>query len=309
MVFNARPSVIRVMIAWTLVLLIVVPLPAQRDQLPRHIPDQPVQPPPPIRSPLEKLIQKYTSTVDLSFGEPSIGKIRMIWLHDELLKAVVDEFASQNVLPPTEIVKLRQRLSIMLQTSKSIPFLVIFQPATNALIGRPEWMTSPNHMKQYPSLLLRGTGSQMEGPYKWSQILGEGTHTFFESVTTGYAIYKARRPDGRKLVQSDDFSFSVEYKGLAVSKDTEYSIEAEFHYDLMPVPIQSIIDASIPSWNPGIVRVIPAEVARGEGQNTRQVQAFTSQASATTLTRSEIIGIVGLVIAFAQFIAAAGVLL
>jgi hypothetical protein len=310
MLVNA--SFLRVIAAWIAVFLSTLPMYAQqrdwhsfaqdgRNQNPTSPEVIPSDQSPP--SVLEGLVRKYTSSVDLAgAGGKPIGKVRMIWLKDDLLKAVVEEYARKNLLPPAEIAKLKSELSRKLQTSRSYPFLVSVQPAENGLIGRPLWIASPNGQKQYPSILLRGTGNYISGPVKWSQILGENTPGYFASDTTGYVIYKSDRDAGGPIVQADDFSFSLEYRCQAVSQNTKYNVEAEFHYDLMPIPIQSIIDAKIKSWNPGLARISVIPEYRADQPDDGRRVVYNTQDSSTSLTRSEIIGIIGLAISFAQFL-------
>jgi len=311
MPLNVRATILRLITAWTAVFLSILPMCAQQTDWQRFTQDGKNQNPasqkpiPPDQSPpstLEGLVRKYTSSIDLSGnGGKPLGKVRMIWLKDDLLKAVVQEYAKKNLLPPAEIDRLTRELSRKLQSSKSYPFLVLVQPAPGALIGRPLWTTSPNRQREYPSILLRGTGNYITGPVKWSQILGENTPGYFSSDTTGYAIYKAEKDDGGPIVQADDFSFSLEYKCQAAAQGTTYNVEAEFHYDLMPVPIQSIVDASVQSWNPGLARI--TAIPEYRAANERPIEYHT-QDSSTSLTRPEIIGIIGLVISFAQFLVA-----
>jgi len=264
-------------------------------------------------SALEELIRKYTSTADIRGVGQSAGKIRMIWLNKELLTAILQNYGQAENKSAPEMNVLKAKLERKLDVERSIPFLVIIEPERGALIGRPEWAFDPELKKNFPSILLRGTGNKMGIPHKWQQILGEGNPGYFSGPTFGYVLYRDRVSDGTPLVHPDELSFSVEYRAPAVVAATEYALEAEFHFDLMPIDLIKDLHPGILSWNNSIVRMnekpqyVATRNTNPAGGSATGVTAPTavtvhSQTSATELSHQEILQIMSLALSFAEFL-------
>jgi hypothetical protein len=248
---------------------------------------------------LELLIRKYTSDADFGVA----GKVQLIWLTPELLDGLVEKYGREQKKSLLEVRALKGAVKKNLEADKAVAFLMIVRPEKDAFIGQPDW--NKDGGSPHPYVILRGTGNRVSIPYKWDQILGEGKFMWYSKVASGYLLYKAHAADGQILIDPSDLSFSVQVYTVAKSpRNNKYDVYAEFHYKLVPVPLQSMVDSSIPSWNDALVEMTPLnEYGRPEtGSQNERVASL--QSSSTNLSRSEILQIVGLGIAFAQFIAA-----
>lgn len=303
-------------IALVLVILAAVQLPAQ--EILQNQPSCQTEPSaavPTLSPEIEALIRRYTSTVDLKEGDRSLGKIRMVWLHPALVDAIIDEYGTQKRLSPIALARIKRAVHLKLKGPHYMPFLLLFQPDSETRIGRPDWIPSSDGRKYYPSVLLRGSAGHSAGPYIYYKALGHGETQkfFFTQPSHAYVIYRAERNDGRSFIQKNDLSFAVDYQGTVGIGDKDYKLEAEFEYDLMPIPMHELIDSKITSWNQGWATLTlkppeNLEVSRYHYPAIQQESApvpvpqFYTQASATSMSRSEIIGVVGLLIGFAQLV-------
>ena len=268
-------------------------------------------------STLEQLIRKYTSAADVTADHASVGKLRLIWLNWELLKALVEHYGEQQGKTVAEINLLKQKVAAKLELAHSTAFLLIVTPEEPSMIGMPAWVSSDSGKSYHPAVTLRGTGNQLQAPYRWHKILGVGEEYpgYYSHVISGCLLYKTRTSDGHRLIDQKDFSFSVELDSSALvttkaSHDAQYDLHASFYYDLMPVPLQSIVDQTIPSWNNALVQIKRRNGFSGrsyqnvpyESQPATSYAQYYSQGNAMSLSRPEILQIIGLGIAFAQFL-------
>jgi hypothetical protein len=263
---------------------------------------------------LENLVRKYTSALDLKVGKASLGKIRLVWLGSELLRVMVQRYADTNHLSAVQTISLKKKLARKLELDQAVPFLIIVQPGKDSVLGSPVWASSDDGKKQSPAAFLSGTANRIGAPYKWSQILGEGEEVYYTQPVWGYLVYKARDTDGQKLVHPDDFSFSVRVLSYAAMctpdrQEKIYDLDVAFHYDLMPIQFQQVIDKSVPSWNNAVANLIERPVLANSSSidvrtSSGTYPVYYAQGSATSLSRSEILQIVGLAIAFAQLLVA-----
>lgn len=126
-------------------------------------------------------------------------------------------------------------------------------------------------------------------------------------------IYRAERDDGRPFIQQNDLSFAVDYQGTVMIGDKDYTLKAEFEYDLMPIPMHELIDSKVTSWNQGWAEItrksaegLVASRYRYPGAQQEvslpPAERFYTQASATAMSRAEIISALQLLIGFAQLV-------
>jgi hypothetical protein len=251
------------------------------------------------------LVRKYAADASLN----SAGHIQFIWLNPELIDSLIDDYGTKRGLSAAEIEKLKNGVKLKLNTAESYAFLVIFRPNTGGFISQPYWVIQDGH--GYPEVYLRGSRGQKELPYKWEQILGDREVHWYSNVVWGYLLFKARAADGHPMISADDFSFSVQLRHASETTDeTLYDTSSEFHYDLMPVQLQSLVDSSIPSWNNSLVTMreqrngrtnrnydgTPAESYDAGGRLT------STQNNAVALSKSDVFQILGLALQFAEFI-------
>jgi hypothetical protein len=255
---------------------------------------------------LDLLIRKYSSDADLK----SAGHVQLIWLNPELLDALLDQYGKKGNKSPQSVELLKRRMRTRLDMVNSLAFLAIFRPGTDGHISQPIWAGDGN--STYPSVILRGSGNQLQTPYRWEQILGEGKSHWYSGVTWGYLLYKARTSDGHPIIAKDDFSFSVMLQDAAETPDgTMYDVSTEFHYDLMPVQLQSLVDSSIPSWNNSLVemrRHVNAQQSESSNRYSPETsgnevsRTLVSENSAMAISKSEVFQIIGLGIQFVELI-------
>lgn len=301
---------LKITLIWLLVPLACLPTFAQNRELP-ITPPNPTQRDlgtpefSPEQEELNALVRKYTSDAKLG----SAGRIQLIWLNPELIDALIDDFGHKGNLTIGQIDSLKAQLKIRLKISESLAFLAIFRPSNNCFISPPYWGVYDGH--GYPQVLLRGSRGLREPPYKWGQILGDGDFHWYSDVVWSYLLFKARSPNGQPVVDGDDFSFSVELRDAAEMQDESlYDASSQFHYDLMPVQLQSIVDASIPTWNNSLVemhqqrngKINRTDVGDPAEGYDRDGRLYASQSNSVSLSRSDTIQILGLALQFAQFL-------
>lgn len=149
-------------------------------------------------------------------------------------------------------------------------------------------------------------------PAQTSKSDGSAIHCFVCGfVVWGYLLFKARALDGQPLISDDDFSFSVEMLHASQTTDEAlYDTTTEFHYDLMPVQLQSLVDSTIPSWNNSLVRMREQRNKRTnrsqEGTPTEDYdfggRSYSTQNNAIALSNSDLVQILGLALRFTEFI-------
>ena len=230
-------------------------------------------------------------------------------VNPELIDSLIDDYGARHRLSVAEIRKLKNSVKLKLNTSASIAFLAIFRPSKDGFISQPYWGIQDGH--GYPEVYLRGSRGQKVLPYKWGQILGDGEFHWYKNVVWGYLLFNARALDGQPLISADDFSFSVEMLHASQTTDEAlYDTTTEFHYDLMPVQLQSLVDSSIPSWNNSLVRMREQRNRRTnrakEGTPTENYdfggRSYSTQNNAIALSNSDLIQILGLALQFTEFI-------
>lgn len=274
---------------------------AKVNQQPASL-QQPAASESPLSDKLELLVRKHSSVSDLG----SSGTIQLVWLSPELLDAMVTEYGNNSQMMPAAIKVLKRKVQDKLEWGKALAFLIIFKPKEHSFIGQPNWINDGN--SSYPSVVLRGTGNRLAIPQKWSQIIGEGDFSWYSRPTSGYLIFRARDSDGHPYLDPKDFSFSVLTRTIASPPgEGLFDVKAEFHYDLMPVQLQQMVDASLPAGNNSLVAMkqrVPKESAGSEEsayKGSQDYHLYAYEANSASLTRSEVLQIVGLGIAFAQF--------
>lgn len=250
---------------------------------------------------LELLVRKYSSVADLG----SSGTIQMVWLNPELLNAMLTEYGNNTQMTPAAIKVLKRKVQDKLESGKTLAFLIIFKPKDHSFISQPIWTNDGK--TSYPSVILRGTGNRLAVPQKWSQIIGEGDFSWYCRPTSGYLIYRARDSDGRPFLDPKDISFSVLARTTASPPgEGLFDVKAEFHYDSMPLQLQQMVDASLPAGNNSLVTMtkrVLKEAERTEESAYRGSQddrTYAYEANSASLTRPEILTIIGLGISFAQ---------
>jgi len=256
---------------------------------------------------LQGLIKRNTSTAQIKVEEGIIGDLTMTWLSDELLNSIITYYCQLEKKSTAEGIKIRQDLRMKLETHGSIPFLLIIKPIKGLISSPKGWQRSlykevtgkffKKTKKTYvgevwtPNIILRA-GNRVAYPHELSKILEPNRSRCYTKDAWGYILFKKDEQDGTPIIQKEDLSFSIEID-MRAELGKWYDVEVEFYFDLLPIPIASIIDNKIPAWNNALVSAIPE-------YSPQQSTTYYSQKISTSLSPSDIINILGLAVGLVQ---------
>jgi hypothetical protein len=242
---------------------------------------------------LELLIRKYTSPGTLE----NVGQVKLVWLHPELLRALLEQDAKERNLSPAQLSIAERQMNARLELPNTISFLMIIEPEKNSYISRPDWVIDA--VRQYPSVILKGAHGRIGVPIKWDKQLDNGLISWFAGPMFGYITFNTSTLDGKPLFDND-YSFAIETTSLALVRNRVYYLSQEFNYSLMPVDLAHLVDKSLP-WNPGRLQTrerVEEVTVNHERQYAQGALIAASQESSTELTRPELWQIIGDAIGF-----------
>jgi hypothetical protein len=233
--------------------------------------------------------------------------MELVWLKKELLSAIVNEYGHREKKTKTQIQQMYTNVTRKLETADSIAFLMIIKPAPGCLIERPHWLHSDAEGRDYPAVTLRGSANRLGAPFKWDQAFGEGDTTssnYYSGVTSGFLVYKGQTSDGHAIADANDLGFSVGYRGgvQGTANRGPFELAVDFTYSSVEVPIASIVDKEVKSWNNAYVKVSARPAPDSSTPSYSAFREQYSQTSVTDVSREDILQILGLLIGFVSFI-------